>query len=382
MNFFDDYPINRERLVDSFLRMVEVGSVSGQEGQFRDLLQAEFGLLGLCGQEDEAGSKLKGNSGNFLVKLPGNVDKPPLLLTAHMDTVVPGNNIKAIIVRDQAGELIKSSGDTILGGDDKAGVAALLEAVKVVLEQDFAHPPLELLFTVSEEQGLLGIKNFDFSAIKASKGYVLDSGGDPGTIIVKSPCQNEIEYKVHGKSAHAGINPEDGHNAIHIMAKALAKMPCGRVDTETTCNFGIIEGGLARNIVPSFCRVKGEARSLQRAKLNLLTDELCETFKAEVIRNGGQPEVDVVLLYPETALNPDDEVVTLAIRAAEKIGIASKLEGTGGGSDASIINGSGIPCANLGIGMQKVHTVDEFITVNDLVADAAWILSIIKEAGL
>ncbi len=382
MNFSDNYPINRERLIESFLRMVEVGSVSGHEGPFRDFLQAEFAQLGLVGQEDDAGTRLSGNSGNYLVKIPGTIDKPPLLLAAHMDTVVPGNNIKAEIVVDQAEELIKSSGDTILGSDDKAGIAALLEAVKVILEQKFDHPPLELLFTVSEEQGLLGIKNFDFSVIKAPKGYVLDSGGNPGTIIVKSPCQNEIEYKVYGKASHAGINPEDGHNAIHIMAQALAKMPSGRVDHETTCNFGIIEGGLARNIVPAFCRVKGEARSLQRAKLNLLTEELCETFKAEVIKNGGRPEVDVVLLYPETALNPDDEVVTLAVKAAEKIGIIGKLEGTGGGSDASIINGAGIPCANLGIGMQKVHTVDEFITTNDLVKDAAWILSIIREAAL
>ncbi len=382
MNCFDKGPINKERLVDSFLRMVEVGSVSGQEGAFRDLLLSEYAMLGLAGKEDDAGSKLNGNSGNLLITVPGRVDCPALLLAAHMDTVVPGNNIKAIIIKEQGEEIIKSSGDTILGSDDKAGVAALLEAVKVVLEQNIDHPPLELLFTVSEEQGLLGIKNFDFSTVKATKGYVLDSGGNPGTIIVQSPCQNEIEYQVYGKSAHAGINPEDGHNAIHIMAKALAKMPCGRVDNETTCNLGIIEGGLARNIVPAYCRVKGEARSLQRGKLNILTGELCDTFKTEVVKNGGRPEVDVILLYPETALQSEDDVVILAMKAAEKIGLAGKLEGTGGGSDASIINGSGIPCANLGIGMQKVHTVDEFIRVDDLVADAAWILSIIKEACL
>ena len=246
--------VNQERLIANFIKMVEVASLSGQEGAFRNLLKAEFALLGLAAEEDDAGRVLGGDSGNLLVKMQGTVTKPALLLATHMDTVVPGTNIKAVRGND---EIIRSEGDTILGSDDKAGIAAILEAVQVILEKGLSHPPLELLFTVSEEQGLLGIKSFDFSHLESKYGYVLDSGGAPGTIVVQSPCQNEIEYRVHGKAAHAGINPEDGINAIQIMAKALALMPCGRIDDDTTCNFGTIEGGMARNIVAENCRVKG-----------------------------------------------------------------------------------------------------------------------------
>ncbi|PKM78648.1 MAG: peptidase M20 [Firmicutes bacterium HGW-Firmicutes-15] len=370
--------INRERLVESFIKMVEVASVSGKEGLFRDLLKAEFLLRGLEIEEDGAGTILNGESGNLLVKIPGTVTVPALLLATHIDTVVPGIGIKAIRGQD---DVIRSDGNTILGSDDKAGIAAILEAYDVIVEKRLDHPPLELLFTVSEEQGLLGAKNFDYSRLEARKGYVLDSGGAPGTIVIKSPCQNEIEYRVYGQAAHAGINPEDGINSIGLMAKALAVMPCGRIDDETTCNFGIIEGGIARNIVAPSCRLKGEARSLSRSKLDQLTAELCGIFEAEVAKNGGRCEVDVVLLYPEITLQPDEEVIRLAVRAADKIGLTTELMSTGGGSDASIINGNNIRCANLGIGMSAVHTTEEFIRVEDLVNDARLVLSIIQEAS-
>jgi tripeptide aminopeptidase len=370
--------VNKERLIANFMKMVEVDSVSGREGAFRDLLQNEFARLGLSAEEDDAGQILNGDSGNLLVKMPGSAVKPALLLATHMDTVVPGTKIKAVRGMD---EVIRSAGNTILGSDDKAGIAAILEAVQVILERGLNHPPLELLFTVSEEQGLLGIKNFDFSRLESKYGYVLDSGGAPGTVVVQSPCQNEIEYRVHGKAAHAGINPEDGINAIKIMAKAIAVMPCGRIDPETTCNFGIIEGGMARNIVAEDCRVKGEVRSLNRSKLEQLTTRLLHIFKTEVEQNGGVPEAEVLLLYPETSLGSDEDVVHVAVKAASNIGIGSKLLSTGGGSDASIINGNNIRCANLGIGMNAVHTSDEFIRIEDLLNDARLVLSIIEEAA-
>lgn len=381
MSYSEKYPIRQERLIDGFLEMIAIDSVSGHEASYRDYLQARFDELGFAGVEDDAGQRLGGDSGNLLFKLPGTMNRPPLLLSAHMDTVVPGHNIKGELAQLDGHQIIRSAGPTILGGDDKAGVAALLEAIRVIIENRMDYPPLEILFTVSEEQGLLGIKNFDFSQIGAPIGFVLDSGGDPGTIVVQSPCQNEIEYRVRGIAAHAGMNPEEGRNAIQIMGRALAKMPCGRIDPDTTCNFGVIEGGLARNIVAPFCRVKGEARSLDRSKLDKLTEELGSVFTAEVIANGGEPEVEVMLLYPEAALQAEEEVVQLALRAAENIGVAPRLESTGGGSDASIINDAGIRCANLGIGMKKVHTIDEYIRVEDLIADTAWIISIIRQAA-
>ncbi|NLT19689.1 MAG: M20/M25/M40 family metallo-hydrolase [Syntrophomonadaceae bacterium] len=367
--------VNKERLIESFIHMVGIDSVSGKEGQFRDYLTAEFSARGYQVQEDEAGKVLGTESGNLLIKIPGMPDKPSLLFAAHMDTVEPGNNIEAIVKQGR----IVSTGNTILGSDDKAAIAALLEAVDVLKANGEPHAPLELLFTVGEEQGLQGAKLFNYSRLSSSIAYVLDAGGPPGNIIVQSPCQNEIEYQVFGKAAHAGINPQDGINAIHIAAQALAAMPCGRIDEETTCNFGIIEGGTARNIVADSCRIKGEARSLQRVKLDALTDQLQSTFISEVEKHGAQAQVKVKFLYPEIQLNVQDKVVVLAVKAAQSIGLEPVLTGTGGGSDASIINGHGIACVNLGIGMSNVHTIDEYIEVDDLVKDVELILAIIRE---
>ncbi len=369
--------INEQRLLQRFIRLVETDSPSGQEGKLRDLLAEEFERFGCRTMEDGAADLVGGDSGNLLVNIPGTLDTESLLFVAHMDTVQPGTGVKALV----EGDRIISAGPTILGSDDKAAIAAMLEALEVLRERKLPHPPLEYLFTISEEQGLMGSKVFDFTRVKARLAYVLDSGGEPGCIVVRSPCQNEIEYTVYGKAAHAGISPEQGLNAIQVAAKALAVMPCGRIDAQTTCNFGTIEGGVARNIVAPSCRIKGEARSLQREYLDKITDELVQTFTNTVEANGAQVEVEIKFLYPEMKLDPAEEVVELAIAAAQSIGLAPQLVSTGGGSDASMVNGAGIRCANLATGMNSVHTTDEYILVKDLVDDARLVLAIIEQAG-
>ncbi|QGT98981.1 putative peptidase YqjE [Candidatus Syntrophocurvum alkaliphilum] len=368
--------LNKDRLIKTFLDLVQIDSVSGNEAQVKEYIKNIFEKLDAQVIEDNAGELTGGNCGNLLIRIPGNLDLSPLLFCAHMDTVEPGNGIKAVIEN----EVIKSKGETILGSDDKAAIAALIEAVYTLKENNVKHPPLEYLLTVSEEQGLLGVKVFDFSNIKAKIGYTLDAAGRPGTIIVQSPCQNEIEYTVYGKTAHAGIAPEEGINAIKLASMALAKMPSGRIDDETTTNLGIIEGGRARNIVADHCKIKGEARSLNKKKLDEITNTLEKTFKDEVTKYGGKAEVDVKYLYSPVSLDKDETVVKLAIKAFQQIGIDYKLESTGGGSDASIINGNNIRCANLGIGMNAVHTTDEYITIEDLIKDAQMTISIIKES--
>ncbi|HQD89806.1 MAG: M20/M25/M40 family metallo-hydrolase [Syntrophomonadaceae bacterium] len=368
--------VNRNRIIDRFVEMVEIDSVSGREGQFKEYLKELLRQRGLIVTEDRAGESLGGNAGNLLAVWPGSAPGTKLLFCAHMDTVEPGTGIKAVV----DDKCINSSGETILGADDKAGIAALLEAIDCIREQNLPHSDVELLFTVGEEQGLQGSKFFDYSPLQATMAFVLDGGGEPGEIIIQSPCQNEIEYIAYGKSAHAGINPEDGLNAIHLVSQALAVMPSGRIDEETTCNFGVIEGGTARNIVADVCRVKGECRSLQRTKLDKLTDQLVSTFQDEVAKRGGRAEVQVTFLYPEIQLYEDHPVVQLAIKAAEQAGLQPVLTSTGGGSDASIINGQGIPCVNLGIGMRQVHTTNEYILIDDLVKDAEFVLKIIALA--
>lgn len=370
--------INHDRLVQRFIQLAEISSVSRQEGNLRDFLKKEYHDRGLDVYEDETGKLVGGNCGNLLIRIPGDTRFPALLLGAHLDTVTPGMGVKPVIGEDG---IIRSAGDTILGSDDKAGIAAIMEACDVIRENNLSHPPIEILFTVGEEQGLDGSKHFDYSLLQARYGYVLDGGGDPGTIIVQSPCQNEIEYIVYGRAAHAGINPEAGLNAIQVAAKALSAMPCGRIDEETTCNFGIIEGGQARNIVASTCRIKGEARSLKREKLDALTNRLIDTFNAVIRECGATPEVNVVFLYPETSMDLNERVVSIAIDAAKSIGLNPSTEKTGGGSDASIITGHGIRCANLGTGMSNVHTTDEYIKISDLENNARLVLAIIQQAA-
>lgn len=369
--------VKSERLIDNFCRLVSTASVSGHEAALRDGLIEALAERGLKAYEDGAAAVVGGDCGNLLVRVPGKLPGKKLLFAAHMDTVEPGEGIEPVVAAD----CIHSQGDTILGADDKAAIAAILEALDVLDENRLDHADIEILFTVGEEQGLKGAKAFDFTQLEAELGYVLDAGGEPGCIVIQSPCQYEIEYEVWGRAAHAGINPEAGLNAVHLAAKALSAMPCGRIDAETTCNFGIIQGGKARNIVAEYCHVKGEARSLSRSKLEDLTTDLTRTFCSEVERLGGQALTSTTLLYPEISLPPGSEVVRLASTAARSIGLNPRLIKTGGGSDASIIHGAGIPCANLGVGMQKVHTCDEFIQITDLIMITQLILAIIQNAA-
>lgn len=372
------YMVNEERLQKLFIDLVEIDSPSGHEARLRDFLKNIWQERGLDTEEDEAGHRLGGDSGNILVRIPGTRPGPTILFCAHMDTVEPGRGVRAMV--DNNG-FIRSAGDTILGSDDKVAIAAIVEAFDCLQENHLSYPDIELLFTVSEEQGLLGSKEFDFSQLKARLAYVLDDGHPPGSIVVRSPCQNGIEYSVRGQAAHAGMSPEKGVNAIQAAALALAKMPCGRIDEETTCNFGIIQGGTARNIVADYCQIYGEARSLSPHKLDALTQKLSQTFIEEAGRYGASAEVNVKFLYPAVTLDASQEVCSLAQKAALKVGLPVQEVNTGGGSDASIINSHGIPCANLSVGMREVHTCQEHVAINDISSVAKWILAIIEEAG-
>lgn len=365
--------VNEQRLTDLFISLVQTDSPSGREGRLCQMLKDIFRHRGLEAVEDEAGRQTGGEAGNLLVSVPGKRSGPGILFCAHMDTVEPGRGVRAVIGEEGC---IRSAGDTILGSDDKAAIAAIIETFDCLRENNISHPPLEFLFTIGEEQGLQGSKHFDFSRLQAEMAFILDDEHEPGSIVIKAPCQNEIEYIARGRAAHAGMNPEAGVNAIQAAAGALAALPCGRVDQETTCNFGTIEGGTARNIVADFCRVKGEARSLEKGKLEALTSDLASGFAREVEKRGARAEVQVKFLYPSVNLDAGHPVVEQARRAAEIAGLQTRLVNSGGGSDANIINGHGIPCVNLGVGMQSVHTCQEFIRIEDLVAAARWLVAI------
>lgn len=370
--------VDQNRIIATFSHLVSIPSESGHEQLTLEFLQDFFEQKNYPHMVDNTAQKLGTDTGNLLVNIPGNPAWPTLLFSAHMDTVTPGIGIK---VKEENG-MLYSSGETILGSDDKAGIAAILEAVEVLsTSSKQQHPPLELLFTVGEESGLLGSRSFNYDLLKSQYGYVLDHSNSPGSIVIQSPCQYELTFTVRGKAAHAGISPEKGINAIHIMGQALGRLPIGRIDEATTCNLGIINGGNATNIVPEECIVNGEARSLNPKRLEEFIQSLEKTFNQAVTAAGGKPEFQKKLMYTAAALDENAPVVKLAVKAAEQAGMPVVLESTGGGSDASIINGHGIPTVNLGIGMKAVHTVKEYIASQDLADTARLVLSIIDSAS-
>lgn len=364
-------------MIRDFVQLCAIPSPGGRERQVADVLTAMITALGLSVEEDDAGAKIPGDCGNLLVRIPGSGPGPTLLLSAHMDTVAVTGPVVPVVEN----EYIRSDGTTILGADDKAGIVAILEAVRVLQATGEPHPPLELLFTVQEEGGLKGAKAFQLERLQAKMGYVLDASGPAGTIIVSAPSQNNITATIQGRAAHAGIAPEEGISAIEVAAQAVQMMKLGRIDEWTTANLGKIQGGTATNIVPERVLIHGEARSRQQPRLDIQTAHMIDCFQQAAALRGAKADVQTTKVYAGFELTAQDPVVALAMKAAEELGVSPTLAALGGGSDANIFNEGGLPTATLGIGMQKVHTPEEFIRIDDLIINARYLLAIIRLAG-
>jgi len=356
--------VNQDRLVSTFLELVQIDSPSGQEEEIARHLMAELRSLGLKVERD--------TTGNVIARLAG--EGQPILICAHLDTVEPGRGVRPVI----EGGIIISDGTTILGADDKSGLAVILEVLRVLVERDLPHPPLEVALTVSEERGLRGAKGLDLTALRAQEGVVLDSGGEIGAIVVSAPSQERIRAVVHGKAAHAGVEPEKGINAILVAAEAIAAMPLGRIDEETTTNIGRIEGGTATNIVPDRVEIAGEARSRDEGKLKAQVQAMTEALKKAAKRHGARVEIDVQRSYSAFKLGEEVGIVRRAVAAAKTLGLTPALVPSGGGSDANILNAGGIATINISTGMEKVHTTEERIAVDDMVKCAEFLLAILK----
>ncbi|MFZ5626876.1 MAG: M20/M25/M40 family metallo-hydrolase [Bacillota bacterium] len=368
--------VNTSRLVHEFLTMVQIDSPSRQERAMADWYKARLIELGLTVEEDEAGKAINGTAGNLIARLPGDGQGMPIFFSAHLDTVEPGRGIRPLI----EGDIIRSAGDTILGGDDKAGLAAILEAIRIIKENNLPHGEIELVITVAEECGLLGAKQLHRQQLQSVAGFVLDAGGPVGSIVVRGPAQTKIEATIRGKAAHAGVEPEKGISAIQVAARAIDRMPLGRIDAETTANIGVIEGGKATNIIPDMVNLKGEARSLDPRKLHAQTKQMTTILEQTAQEFGAYVQLRVEDLYPEINLKPEEPVVQIASQAIRSCGLTPSLDSTGGGSDANIFIGLGLPTANLGIGMQNVHSVEEKMAISDLVKLTEVVLAIVKTA--
>lgn len=370
--------VNKDRVLAEFYELVAIKCSTRAEREVADVVKAKLAALGLAVEEDDVGGRIGGNCGNVLAYLKGNVPGAPVVMfSAHLDCVEPCAGIKPQL-KDS---VITSSGDTILGADDKSGVVAILEALRVIRETGVAHGDIQVVFTVAEEGGVNGSKNMDRERLVADFGYVLDSGGAPGRIINAAPGQNSIKVIVRGKTAHAGVAPEEGVNAIVVAGKALAQLRQGRIDEETTANVGIIKGGQATNIVPDYVEIACEARSRNKAKLAAQTKHMVDTFEQVAAANGAKAEIIVKTTYDPYVLTADMPVVALARQAAESIGLTPVFEATGGGSDANFFNAYGVPSAVLGTGMSKVHTTNEFIKEADLCKIPELVVALVKTAA-
>jgi tripeptide aminopeptidase len=375
-------PIARDRLTTLFLELVRIDSHSRQERAIAERLATELRGLGAEVWFDDAGVKVGGSTGNVLARVRGRADVAPLLLSAHMDTVVPGEGVKPVV----DGDVIRSDGTTVLGGDDKSGCAIVCEVLRVLRDDAIPHGDVEIAFTICEEVGLLGAKHLDVSGLTARSGLVLDSDA-PGYLFTRAPASNHLVFEVHGLESHAGMAPERGINAIQVAAEGVAAMRLGRIDDETTANIGIVAGGSAINVVPKAVRLEGEARSHDETKLAAqcagMQAALEEAAARHVITLDGREvrarvESTIERSYDAMAVPDAAPIVQLVLRAAAALGHTVESAPMGGGCDANVLNRRGFQVANLGTGMRDIHTVKEWLRVSDMVRTAEVIVEMLR----
>ncbi|USH05284.1 M20/M25/M40 family metallo-hydrolase [Grimontia kaedaensis] len=354
--------INQERLVEHFIELVKIDSESGNEKAMAETLAEQLGQMGFEVSKLPVPEHIT-NGFNIYGKLAGSLEGSTIF-SSHMDTVTPGNGIEPVIEDG----IIRSKGNTILGGDDKSGIAAVMEAVRTIQENGEAHKTIEVAFTVYEELGLEGAKHFDMSKIESQQAIVLDSGGPIGTIITTAPGQQSLKITVIGKPAHAGLAPETGINALIVASDAISQMNLSRIDEETTANIGVVRGGQATNIVMPELYIEAEARSLNDDKLAKQVEHMVSTFEAAAEKHGAGIEIESTRSYNAYQVADSDPHVVAIKAAFEANGIEPMTKPTGGGSDANIFNEKGLKTVNLSTGMAKVHTTEEFIAIADLVA--------------
>ncbi|GGP13768.1 M20/M25/M40 family metallo-hydrolase [Oceanobacillus neutriphilus] len=370
--------VNEQRIVNEFLELIQVDSETGFEREIASILTKKFEALGVQVEEDNSKEQTGHGAGNLICTLLATKETADAIyFTSHMDTVVPGKRIRPII-KDG---IISSEGDTILGADDKAGLAAMFELIRVLQENNIPHGQIQFIITVGEESGLVGAKALDSSKLDARYGYALDSNGDVGDIVVAAPTQAKIHATITGKTAHAGLEPEKGVSAITIASKAISKMPLGRIDKDTTANIGRFEGGKQTNIVVDHVEILAEARSLVSEKMEEQVGKMKTAFEEAAEELGGSADVNVVVAYPGYHFEEGSQVVEVAREAARAIGRESKLEQSGGGSDANVIAGYGIPTVNLAVGYEGIHTTNERIKTEDLVKVTEFIVEIVRVAA-
>ena len=378
--------IDKARLKERVLELVRIDSLSRKERaialRLKEILEALGGVVFM----DDAGSAVGGEVGNLVAHFDGNVEgAEAMLLSAHMDTVAPGEGVTPVV----DGDVIRSDGTTVLGGDDKSGLAIILEVLQAVREEEVPHGHIDVVFTICEEVGLLGAKNLDLGLVRAKTGLVLDSDSI-GFLITKAPAVNHLEFEVHGLEAHAGICPERGISAIQVAARGIAAMRLGRIDEDTTANLGLVSGGTAVNIVPNRVMLTGEVRSHDEEKLERQTQAMVAclqdaaagaTLELDGRLHETRVESRISRAYDRMDVSDETAIVQRVHEAARNLGLAVDTVAKGGGCDANVLNKRGLQVANLASGMRDIHTVHEWLDVNDLVTAARIIHEVVRLEG-
>lgn len=377
--------VNKERLLNEFKHLVSIDSQSFEEREMADYLRRCLEELGFTVTEDDAGDQLKElfdtkaehTTGNLHGFLKGTAPGEPVLLSAHIDTVKPGIGKEAVFHEDGR---ITSRGDTVLGADDLSGVVTILEALRVIRENNIPHPDIEVLFHVAEELFSLGSRVYNYENIKSKNAYVFDMSGSVGNAANAAPSILSLEILVKGKSSHAGFSPEQGIHAIKIAADAIAQIQTGWVGNDTTVNIGTICGGTGKNIVPSQCRITGEVRSMDHEKALAQAERIKSIFEEKAILAGGLAEITVteeVHAYRTEESNP---VVKNFLRACEAAGLEGVIRETYGGSDNNNYMLHGISGIVVACAMENVHSCEEYTTQDELVKSAELAVEIIRSS--
>ncbi|GAH38121.1 unnamed protein product, partial [marine sediment metagenome] len=355
----------KKDLIKLFFELVQIDSESGEEKEFIAYLENLFK------NELNAETVIDGY-GNLFVKVNGkNTAKTqPILFGVHADTVQPGKDIEPILENG----IIRSKGNTILGADNKAGIVELLEAIR----SSKSYSPLEIIVSREEEIGTYGSKNLDLTKLKSKEGYVVD-GDALDVIVIGGPTYMRITTEITGKAAHAGMEPEKGISSIKAAAHAISMLKEGWIDTESTVNVGVINGGVVTNAVPEKTVVKTECRSLSDKKCREQAELIKEVFTTSARSLGARVEHNVELLMEAVKIEENREFVDIAKMAIKSVGLEPKAKLICGGTDASNYNAKGINTVVIGTGVQKEHTTEEFISVEDMEKGVEIIKMILQE---
>jgi len=364
--------IDKKRLVQTFIDLIKIDSPSFSEKKIGEYLAGRLARIGF-----NVEMQRYDKSFNLIAAKKGGKGGTPLILSAHMDTIEPTAGITFAVAKDR----IRSTGSTVLGADDKSALAQIIEAMTAASERGVSHCDVEIVFSSAEERGLHGARNLDFCGIRSRHALVLDSSGSVGDIVVGAPTHIRYTMTVTGRSAHAGIEPEKGISAIRVASEIITQVPDGRIDEDTTVNIGVMSGGTATNVVPKEVVIRGELRSHSRKALEKNRALIFGTAKKIAKKRGASIRIEREVEYSSFRIGKGEPFLRFLSDVFRRCGLEPRMKKTGGGSDANVFHRHGIMAVNISNGMQKVHSPEEFILIEDLVKGCEVVLQTVADFG-